>query len=72
MVGRRRSASISNTVAYANPNAKATPLVAAAIRNDPGIYPPQGVRKRLFFDKPVTPEFERARTRAWTRIKTGS
>jgi putrescine transport system substrate-binding protein len=68
----RVAASISNTVAYANPNEKATSLVAEAIRNDPGIYPPQEVRKRLFFDKPVTPEFERARTRAWTRIKTGS
>jgi putrescine transport system substrate-binding protein len=66
------AASISNTVAYANPNLGATPFVLAAIRTDPGIYPPPEVRKRLFFDKPVTPEFERARTRAWTRIKTGS
>ncbi len=66
------AASISNTVAYANPNLKATPFVLAAIRSDPGIYPPPEVRKRLFFDKPVTPEYERARTRAWTRVKTGS
>jgi hypothetical protein len=29
------------------------------------------VRKRLFFDKPVTPQYERLRTRAWTRVKTG-
>lgn len=66
------AASISNTVAYANPNLKATSFVDAAIRNDPGIYPPPDVRKRLFFDRPVTPEYERARTRAWTRVKTGS
>lgn len=66
------AASISNTVAYANPNLKALPLVRAPIRNDPGIYPPPEVRKRLFFDKPVTPDYERARTRAWTRVKTGS
>ncbi len=66
------AASISNTVAYANPNLKATPLVLAPIRNDPGIYPPPEVRKRLFFDKPVAPDYERARTRAWTRVKTGS
>jgi putrescine transport system substrate-binding protein len=65
-------AAISNTVAYANPNLYATPFVLAAIRNDPAIYPPPAVRKRLFFDQPVTPEFERARTRAWTRVKTGS
>jgi putrescine transport system substrate-binding protein len=68
----RVAASISNTVAYANPNLHATQFVLAAIRGDPGIYPPPDVRKRLFFDRPVTPEFERTRTRAWTRIKTGS
>jgi putrescine transport system substrate-binding protein len=68
----RVAASISNTVAYANPNLHSVPFVLAAIRMDPGIYPPPHVRKRLFFDRPVTPEFERARTRAWTRVKTGS
>ncbi len=66
------AAAISNTVAYANPNLKATPFVDTGVRNDPGIYPPPDVRKRLFFDKPVTPDYERARTRAWTRVKTGS
>jgi len=63
-------AAISNTVAYANPNKAATPLVDAAIRDDPGIYPPPQVRQRLFFDMPVTPQYERLRTRAWTRVKT--
>jgi putrescine transport system substrate-binding protein len=66
------AAAISNTVAYANPNKLATDMVDEAIRTDPTIYPPDDVRKRLFFDRPVTPEFERARTRAWTRVKTGS
>jgi putrescine transport system substrate-binding protein len=66
------AAAISNTVAYANPNKAATALVDPALRDDPQIYPPESVRKRLFFDKPVTPEFERARTRAWIRVKTGS
>jgi putrescine transport system substrate-binding protein len=66
------AAAISNTVAYANPNKLATDLVDESIREDPGIYPPEEVRKRLFFDKPVTPDYERARTREWTRVKTGS
>ncbi len=66
------AAAISNTVAYANPNRLATDLVDESIREDPGIYPPEEVRQRLFFDKPVTPDYERARTRAWTRVKTGS
>ncbi len=66
------AAEISNTVAYANPNALATDLVNEEIRNDPGIYPSAEVKKRLYFDTPVTAEYERLRTRAWTRVKTGS
>jgi putrescine transport system substrate-binding protein len=65
-------AAVSNTVAYANPNTLATDLVDEEIRNDPNIYPSQEVRARLFFDKPVTPQYERQRTRAWTKVKTGS
>ncbi len=65
-------AAISNAVAYANPNQAATKLVDPSLTGDPNVYPPQNVRARLFFDKPVTPDYERLRTRAWTRIKTGS
>ena len=65
------AAEISNAVAYANPNAKATPMVEAEIRNNHNIYPTAEVRKRLFFDTPVSQDYERARTRAWTRVKTG-
>jgi putrescine transport system substrate-binding protein len=65
-------AAISNTVAYANPNQLATDLVDDEIRSNPGVYPPPEVRARLFFDKPVTPAYERLRTRAWTRVKTGT
>jgi putrescine transport system substrate-binding protein len=64
-------AAISNAVAYANPNLAATPLVDAALRDDPAIYPPQDVRRRLFFDTPVSAQYDRLRTRAWTRVKTG-
>ena len=65
-------AAISNTVDYANPNTLATDLVDEDIRNNPGIYPPPEVRQRLFFDKPVTQQYERLRTRAWTKVKTGT
>ncbi len=65
-------AKISNTVTYANPNKLATALVDEKIRSNPGIYPPPEVRARLFFDKPVTPQYERLRTRAWTKVKTGA
>jgi len=65
-------APISNAVAYANPNKAATKLVDPALSGDPNVYPSAAVRARLFFDKPVTPAYERLRTRAWTKVKTGS
>jgi len=65
------AAAISNAVGYANPNKAATGLVDASVAGDPSIYPPPEVRARLFFDRPVTAQYERLRTRAWTRIKTG-
>ena len=64
-------AKITDTVDYANPNLAATKLVNPAIRDDPAIYPSAAVRARLFFDTPVTPQYERLRQREWTRIKTG-
>ncbi|HEX7967259.1 MAG TPA: extracellular solute-binding protein, partial [Stellaceae bacterium] len=65
-------AAISDKVQYANPNTLATELVDEDIRTNPNIYPPPEVRARLFFDSPATPQYERLRTRAWTKVKTGS
>ena len=68
--GRRYAEERSGSCA--DPNLPATKLVEESLRNDPNIYPPPEVRARLFFDKPVTPQYERLRTRAWTKVKTGS
>ena len=65
-------AAISNKVGYANPNALATDMVDDELRDDPNVYPPEGVRARLFFDQPAPQSYERERTRAWTRVKSGS
>ena len=64
-------AAVSNAVSYPNPNLAATPLVDAAIRDDPGIYPPDSVKRLLYIDLPALRAYERARTRAWTRMKSG-
>ena len=64
-------AAVSNAVSYPNPNLAATPLVEPAIRDDPGIYPPEPVRRLLYIDQPAPRDYERARTRAWTRVKSG-
>lgn len=64
-------APITNYVAYANANAKATPLVDEGIRNDPGIYPPAATREHFMVLKTPTDKQARDMTRAWTRVKTG-
>src|SRR5271167_5021692 len=64
-------ADITNAVAYPNPNLPATVLVKPEIRDDPAVYPPEDVRRRFYVDLPAPPDYERARTRAWTRLKSG-
>jgi putrescine transport system substrate-binding protein len=64
-------AAITNAVSYPNPNLAATPLVAPEIRDDPGIYPPETVQRLFYIDRPAPRAYERARVRAWNRMKSG-
>jgi putrescine transport system substrate-binding protein len=64
-------AAVTNAVSYPNPNAAATAFVNPEIRDDPGIYPPEAVRRLFYIDTPAPRAYERARTRAWNRVKSG-
>ncbi|MCK7593842.1 polyamine ABC transporter substrate-binding protein [Pseudomarimonas salicorniae] len=64
-------ASITDYVAYANPNLAARPLMDPEIAGDPGIYPPDEVMAKLVDPKTLPNEQQRERVRAWTSIKTG-
>jgi len=64
-------AAISNEVTYANANQAATGLVDEAVRNDPGVYPPQDVKQRLVTIGTLPDKVQRLKVRAWTRIKSG-
>lgn len=65
------TADISNYVFYANANAKSYDLVDPEVTGDPGIYPSDEVRAKLFALPTYSQKFDRLLTRAWTRIKTG-
>lgn len=65
-------APISDFVGYPNPNKDATEQVAPAIRNNPNLYPTEAAMATLYTLKPLGREAERARTRAWTKIKSGT
>ncbi|WGV22517.1 MULTISPECIES: polyamine ABC transporter substrate-binding protein [unclassified Pseudomonas] len=65
-------APISDFVGYPNPNKDATDKVSPAIRNNPNLYPTAEAMAKLYTLKPLARDAERARTRAWTRIKSGT
>ncbi|MEL0611583.1 extracellular solute-binding protein [Marinomonas arenicola] len=64
-------AEVTNYVAYANPNMKATALQDQDISNNPSIYPSAEVKKRLFTQKLRGPKIDRLMTRIWMHVKTG-
>jgi putrescine transport system substrate-binding protein len=64
-------ADVSNEVRYAAPNIPAMPLVLSEVRNDPAVYPPEAVRLSLHKGVLHSPKEERARSRLWSRVKTG-
>jgi len=58
-------------IGFAVGNAAAIPLLDAAMRENPAIYPPAEVRERFSMGRPYTVAEERAFARAWLRMKTG-
>lgn len=64
-------AAITNDIYYGNDNLAARPFVKPGILNDPAIYPPPQVRARLFLPTEFNAQYQRLRTRVWTRIKSG-
>ncbi len=65
------AAGISNFVMYAVPNTQVAPFLEDSIRTNPGIYPDDEVKAKLFSQKAHSAKFDRRLTSAWTAIKTG-
>ena len=64
-------ADITHTIRFANAIPESLPLVDQVVRDDPSVFPPEELRKRLFTVKPSSAAYERSRTRAWTRVTSG-
>lgn len=64
-------AAITNDIHYGNDNLEARHYVEKSILEDPAVYPPADLRSRLYLPKELGADYDRARTRIWTRIKTG-
>lgn len=61
----------SSFVGYATAVPAAREKIDESVRSDPGIYPPSEVQARLYTITPAELDYERLRTRAWTRVKSG-
>ncbi|MDF2096774.1 polyamine ABC transporter substrate-binding protein [Aquibaculum arenosum] len=64
-------ADITDYVVYANAVPASLDHVDPEIAEDPAVFPTDEVKERLFSAEVITPRFERLRTRAWTRVRTG-
>ena len=64
-------AGISNYIKYPNGVAASLPLIDAAVRNDPAVYPNAEIRARLVSNGPVPLNYSRLIAREWTRFRTG-
>jgi putrescine transport system substrate-binding protein len=64
-------AAITSHVRYPNAVPASRPLVAAAVRDDPNVYPSAEALARAFVPGTLPPAAERARTRLWSRFKAG-
>ncbi len=64
-------AAVTNQVRYPNAVPASLPLVDAAVRDNPNVFPPEAEQARLFTVRAPNATADRARTRLWTRFKAG-
>ncbi len=65
------AAQSSNFVGYANGNAKSKEFLDKDVLNNENIYPSEAVMANLYTIGAADRQYEQARTRTWTAIKTG-
>lgn len=61
----------SNFISYANGNSASLPMIDAAVKGNPDVYPPPELAAKLVPDLPESAEFTKQLTRVWQRFKTG-
>lgn len=71
MMDPQISANNTNYVWYANGNAASIPLIDTDITGDPGIFPTDAAKAKLWTAVVYAKKTDRTITRLWTTIKTG-
>jgi putrescine transport system substrate-binding protein len=65
------AAKASNYIQYANGNKASVPLLDAAVRDNPSIYPHEATLNKLYTVTPKDQRTQRVLTRLWTKVVTG-
>lgn len=71
MLDPKVAAHMTITTTYANAVPASQEFLPAEVARDPAIFPSEAAMKTLFLLGATTPEYDRLRTRSWTRVKTG-
>ncbi len=61
-------AALSNYIHFGSPNQAAEPLLNTADRNNPALYPPSDVQRRLFYLVDVGPQTTELYDQAWQQV----
>lgn len=69
MLDGANAADVSNLIGAGNPDAAALPHIRPEIADDPAIFPPPEVLKRLEMLRDFGPQMRRQLSRMWTEIK---
>ena len=64
-------AEITDYVVYANAVPESLEFVDPEIAEDPAVFPSEEVKDQMYSAEIISPRYERLRTRAWTRVRTG-
>jgi putrescine transport system substrate-binding protein len=64
-------AKCTNFINYAHANIPGLKFTDKAVLEDPAVFPTPEIKAKLWTQKTLSTKLERARTRAWSRIKTG-
>jgi putrescine transport system substrate-binding protein len=63
-------AAITNATRFANANTAALPFIHPQVKNDPVVYPPPEILKRLHVDQAESAAHSRLETRMWSGIQS--
>jgi putrescine transport system substrate-binding protein len=65
-------AKCTHTTNYAHANKAAIAFTDKSVLEDPAVFPTEEIKERLYIAATLSQKGERARTRAWNKIKTGA